>query len=101
MTQSLLIVSGTHGIGLEIARRYTGEGWTVVVAGRDGAHAKSMATELGGDTRGIAVDLSEPEQIADALADIDEVDHIVLSAIIRDTNMIATTTLPQRATSRS
>ena len=89
MTQpSLLIVGGTHGIGLEIARRYTGEGWTVVVAGRDGAHAKSMATELGGDTRGIALDLSEPEQIADALADIDDVDHIVLSAIIRDTNMI-------------
>jgi NAD(P)-dependent dehydrogenase (short-subunit alcohol dehydrogenase family) len=85
---SLLIVGGTHGIGLEIARRYTGEGWTVVVAGRDGAHAKSMAAELGGETRGIALDLSEPEQIADALADIDDVDHIVLSAIIRDTNMI-------------
>ena len=89
MTQpSLLIVGGTHGIGLEIARRYTGEGWKVVVAGRDGAHAKSMAAELGGETRGIALDLSEPEQIADVLADIDDVDHIVLSAIIRDTNMI-------------
>ena len=39
---------------------------------------------VGGDTRGIALDLSEPEQIADALADVDDVDHIVLSAIIRD-----------------
>ena len=56
MTQpSLLIVGGTHGIGLEIARRYAGEGWSVVVAGRDDAHAKSVAAEVGGDTRGIAV----------------------------------------------
>ncbi|HEY6688729.1 MAG TPA: SDR family oxidoreductase [Propionibacteriaceae bacterium] len=86
---TMLIVGGTHGIGLEIARRYAGEGWSVVVAGRDGSHAKSMAAEIGGDTRGIALDLSEPEEVAGALADLDTVDHIVLSAIIRDTNMIA------------
>jgi NAD(P)-dependent dehydrogenase (short-subunit alcohol dehydrogenase family) len=85
---ALLIVGGTHGIGLEIARRYAGQGWSVVLAGRDGSHAKSMAAEIGGDTRGIALDLSEPEQVADALADVDAVDHIVLSAIIRDTNTI-------------
>jgi len=86
---TMLIVGGTHGIGLEIARRYAGEGWSVVVAGRDGSHAKSMAAEIGGDTRGIALDLSEPEEVAGALADLDTVDHIVLSAIIRDTNTIA------------
>ena len=45
MTPSLLVVSGTQGIGLEIARRYAGEGWSVVVAGRDGARAKSVAAE--------------------------------------------------------
>jgi NAD(P)-dependent dehydrogenase (short-subunit alcohol dehydrogenase family) len=86
---ALLIVSGTAGIGLEIARRYAEEGWSVVVAGRDGARAKSVAAEVGGNTRGIAVDLSEPEQIADAVAEIDAVDHIVLSAISRDRNNIA------------
>jgi NAD(P)-dependent dehydrogenase (short-subunit alcohol dehydrogenase family) len=85
----MLIVGGTHGIGLEIARRYAGEAWSVIVAGRDGSHAKSMAAEIGGDTRGIALDLSEPEAVAGALTDLDTVDHIVLSAIIRDTNMIA------------
>jgi NAD(P)-dependent dehydrogenase (short-subunit alcohol dehydrogenase family) len=85
----MLIVGGTHGIGLEVARRYAGEAWSVIVAGRDGSHAKSMAAEIGGDTRGIALDLSEPEAVAGALTDLDTVDHIVLSAIIRDTNMIA------------
>jgi NAD(P)-dependent dehydrogenase (short-subunit alcohol dehydrogenase family) len=48
-----------------------------------------VAAEVGGDTRGIALDLSEPEQIADAVADIDVIDHIVLSAISRDRNNIA------------
>ncbi len=85
---AVLIVGGTHGIGLEIARRYAGQGWSVVVAGRDGSHAKTVAAEVGGDTRGLALDLSEPEGVADALADVDAVDHIVLSAIIRDTNTI-------------
>ncbi len=68
MTQSsLLIVGGTHGIGTEIARHYAEQGWSVVLAGRDESHAKSVAADVGGDTRGIALDLSEPEQIADAL----------------------------------
>jgi NAD(P)-dependent dehydrogenase (short-subunit alcohol dehydrogenase family) len=86
---SLLIVSGTRGIGLEIARRYAGEGWSVVLAGRDESHTKSAAAEVGGDTHGIALDLSEPEQVAGALADVSAVDHVVLSAISRDRNTIA------------
>jgi NAD(P)-dependent dehydrogenase (short-subunit alcohol dehydrogenase family) len=85
---TLLIVSGTHGIGLEIARHYSGEGWSVVLAGRDGSHAKSVAEEIGGDTRGIALDLSEPEQIADALGEVGTVDHVILSAIARDANYV-------------
>jgi NAD(P)-dependent dehydrogenase (short-subunit alcohol dehydrogenase family) len=85
---SLLIVSGTHGIGKEIARHYAEQGWSVVLAGRDGSHAKSAAAEVGGDTRGIALDLSEPEQIADALTDVGAVDHVVLSAIARDLNYV-------------
>ena len=85
---SLLIVSGTQGIGKELARHYAGQGWSVVLAGRDGSHAKSVAEEIGGDTRGISLDLSEPEQIADALTDVGQVDHIVLSAIARDLNYV-------------
>jgi NAD(P)-dependent dehydrogenase (short-subunit alcohol dehydrogenase family) len=89
MTQPvLLIVGGTHGMGKEIARRYAGQGWSVVLTGRDDSAAKSVATELGGDTRGLALDLSEPELVADALADIGAVDHLVLAAIARDTNTL-------------
>ena len=85
---SLLIVSGTHGIGTEIARHYAERGWSVVLTGRDGSHAKSVAAQVGGDSRGIALDLSEPEQIADALTDVGAIDHVVLSAIARDLNYV-------------
>jgi NAD(P)-dependent dehydrogenase (short-subunit alcohol dehydrogenase family) len=85
---SLLIASGTHGIGAEIARHYAERGWSVVLTGRDGSHAKSAAAEVGGDSRGIALDLSEPEQVADALTDVGEIDHVVLSAIARDLNYV-------------
>jgi NAD(P)-dependent dehydrogenase (short-subunit alcohol dehydrogenase family) len=85
---SLLIISGTAGIGLKIARHYAGQGWSVVLTSRDDSRAKSVAEEIGGDTRGIALDLSEPEQVVDALADV-AVDHVVLSAIVRDTNTVA------------
>ena len=86
---SLLIVSGTHGMGRMLAHRYADQGWSVVLAGRDESQSKSVDAVVGGDTRGIALDLSEPEQIADAVADIDVIDHIVLSAISRDRNNIA------------
>jgi len=86
---ALLIVSGTHGIGKELASHYAEQGWSVVLTGRDASHAESVAAEVGGDTRGISLDLSEPEQVADALTDVGAVDHVVLSAIARDLNYVS------------
>jgi len=86
---SLLVVGGTAGIGLEVARRYAVEGWSVGLTGREAGRAEKVAGNVGGDTRGIGLDLSEPEQVAAALADIDAVDHVVLSAIARDANNVA------------
>ncbi len=85
---ALLIVGGTRGIGKEIARHYAEQGWSIVLTGRHASHAQSAAAEVDGDTRGIALDLSEPEQVTDALADVGAVDHLVLVAIARDTNAL-------------
>ena len=56
--------------------------------GRYVAFSSTSSSLVPGDTNGLALDLSEPEQIADALADVGAVDHIVLSAIARDANHI-------------
>jgi NAD(P)-dependent dehydrogenase (short-subunit alcohol dehydrogenase family) len=90
---TLLLVGGTAGIGLEVCRRYAGEGWSVVLTGRDQGRAEAVASDLAGevagDVRGLALDLAEPEAVGDALAGVGPVDHLVLSAIARDANSVA------------
>ncbi|MGC5567843.1 SDR family NAD(P)-dependent oxidoreductase [Streptomyces sp. FR-108] len=94
MTQQILIVGGTAGIGRELAATYANRGARVVIAGRDSARAQKVAAEINpaegdGQVRGIAVDLSRPAEIHRALADIERVDAIVLTGIRRDRNTIA------------
>ena len=88
-TGSVVIVGGTQGLGRELAQSYADEGRDVVVTGRDQARAEAAATEIGGATRGIGFDLAEPHSIAERLADLGDVDYVVLAAIERDTNKVA------------
>ncbi len=88
MTGSAIIIGGTQGIGLEIARRMSMRGEKVVVAGRDGQRCADVARELGAGASGLAVDLSKPREIASALAKVPAVRHVVISAIQRDANSV-------------
>jgi NAD(P)-dependent dehydrogenase (short-subunit alcohol dehydrogenase family) len=88
-SRSVVIVGGTRGLGSELARFYAEQGREVVVTGRDASAAEACAAEIGGATRGIGFDLSEPHTIAGALADVPDVEHLVLVAIDRDTNSVA------------
>ena len=87
--RTLVVIGGTAGIGREIAQRAVVRGDAVIIAGRDAERAAGVAKELGGDARGVAVDLSQPDTIAARLADIGQVDHLVLAAIERDMNTVA------------
>lgn len=84
----LLVVGGTGGIGLEVARTYAARGASVVLTGRDADRAASVAAEIEGDVRGIALELAEPESIAGALADVGALDSVVITAIDRDANTV-------------
>jgi NAD(P)-dependent dehydrogenase (short-subunit alcohol dehydrogenase family) len=85
---AIVVVGGTSGLGRAISERYAGAGWSVSLTGRDKARAEAVAGEVGGDTHGLALDLSEPEQVAADLAEVGPVDHVVLSAIDRDSNNV-------------
>jgi NAD(P)-dependent dehydrogenase (short-subunit alcohol dehydrogenase family) len=87
-TGTVLIVGGTQGLGRELARSYADDGRDVLVSGRDSARAGTAASEIGGRARGIGFDLAEPHAIADSLADVGELDYLVLAAIERDTNKV-------------
>ncbi len=64
MANSVVVVGGTQGMGRELARSYADEGREVIVTGRDQSRAETAAKEIGGNTRGIGFDLSEPHTIA-------------------------------------
>jgi NAD(P)-dependent dehydrogenase (short-subunit alcohol dehydrogenase family) len=85
---SVVVVGGTSGLGLEVARHYAKEGREVVLSGRDQGRAEAAAADVGGKARGIALDLAEPGQLADRLAGVEGVGHLVLAAIERDENKV-------------
>ena len=56
---------------------------------REPDRAQAIASEIGGGaTRGVAIELSAPDEIAGALTGIESVDHVVLAAIERDSNSV-------------
>ena len=84
----VVVIGGTQGLGLEVARHYAGQGREVVLSGRDPARAEAVAAGLGPTARGIGLDLAEPAQLAEPLAGVEDVGHLVLAAIERDENRI-------------
>jgi NAD(P)-dependent dehydrogenase (short-subunit alcohol dehydrogenase family) len=85
---TVVVVGGTQGLGREIAEAYAQDGHTVVVTGRDQSRADAAAGEIGGNARGIGFDLAEPREIARRVADVDDVEYLVLAAIDRDVNKV-------------
>jgi NAD(P)-dependent dehydrogenase (short-subunit alcohol dehydrogenase family) len=87
-SKSVVVVGGTRGLGREVAQFYADQGRDVVISGRDASAAEVCAGEIGGSTRGIGLDLADPFSLAERLADVDEVEHLVLAAIERDSNSV-------------
>jgi NAD(P)-dependent dehydrogenase (short-subunit alcohol dehydrogenase family) len=83
-----VIVGGTRGLGRHIAERLVARDRSVLITGRERGHAETAAREIGGQTTGLGLDLTRPEQISAALAPVGRVDHIVLAAIERDANSV-------------
>jgi NAD(P)-dependent dehydrogenase (short-subunit alcohol dehydrogenase family) len=86
--RTVVVIGGTSGIGLEIARAVVERGDRVVLTGRDPDRAREVAASIGDRATGVAVDISEPETIAGNLAGIGAVHGLVLAAIERDANTV-------------
>ncbi len=87
--RTAVVLGGTQGIGREIVKALAAQGATVYLSGRTHESARAAAEEIGMGTIPLAVDLSEPEAIAAALASVTSVDDLVIPAIERDANTIA------------
>lgn len=87
-SRTIVVVGGTSGIGLEIAKDCIRRGDRVVITGRDQERTTAIARDLGPEATGVALDISEPHTIAGQLASVGEVHGLVLAAIERDANTI-------------
>jgi NAD(P)-dependent dehydrogenase (short-subunit alcohol dehydrogenase family) len=85
---SAVIIGGTSGLGKQLAGVLAKRGDEVIVTGRDAARAQAAAREIGGRTRGLAVDLANPSEIAGRLGDVGAVKYLVIAAIERDDNSV-------------
>ena len=86
--RTVVVVGGTSGLGLDLARRYAGMGRSVVISGRDAERTSGIAAEVGAGVTGVALDLAEPLTIAAALKGVGEVDRLALAALERDLNTV-------------
>jgi NAD(P)-dependent dehydrogenase (short-subunit alcohol dehydrogenase family) len=69
-----VVTGGAMGIGAEVCQRLSAAGMTVIVADRDEAAAQATAADLratGGTAEAQTIDVSDPELVAAAFADID------------------------------
>ena len=88
MTPEVVVIGGTAGLGRAIALAYVGRGARVGVGGRDAARAGGVASELGENAYGFAIDVADPDGIGDALRELGAVDRLVVTAILRDQNAV-------------
>lgn len=86
MNGSVVVVGGSAGLGMAISRHYADQGWDVVVTSRDQGRAEKAAAEVGGSTRGVAVDIAKPHAIEEALTEVGPVRYLVITAVERDEN---------------
>jgi NAD(P)-dependent dehydrogenase (short-subunit alcohol dehydrogenase family) len=86
---SVVVIGGNRGIGREIAKHYADAGETVILSATDADRAKAAASEIGGKSAGVGLDLAKPEMIRRALADVGAVRYLVAVAIDRDDNRIS------------
>jgi len=83
-----IVIGGTSGSGLDLAGALARRGERVVITGRNLERAQAVAREIGDGVRALALDLTQPADIAGKLGDIGPVRNLVLAAIERDSNTV-------------
>jgi NAD(P)-dependent dehydrogenase (short-subunit alcohol dehydrogenase family) len=78
--QTVVVIGGSAGIGLETARRARAEGADVVLTGRNRERLERAASELGAASSA-AFDAADPERLAQFFADLPgRIDHVMVTA---------------------
>ena len=80
--RKVLIVGGSSGMGLALARRCLDDGAKVIIVGRNSGRLERAleALQAPAASDAIAVDIAREDQVADLFRRVGEIDHIVSTA---------------------
>ncbi len=78
--RTALVTGANKGIGKDIAHQLAAEGLTVYVGSRDAERGRRAVEEIGGGARLMVLDVTDPESIATAAAQLDRLDILVNNA---------------------
>ena len=81
--KKVVIIGGSSGIGLAIARQARAEGASLVIVGRDPVKVSNAASMLGGNAQGVVGDAHDQSALEEFIAALPEFDHLV--SMIGDT----------------
>src|SRR4051812_48360035 len=76
--QTVVVIGGSAGIGLETARRARAEGADVILTGRDPERLEAAAREVGAVSTS-AFDATEPDGLERFFDGLSTIDHVLLS----------------------
>ncbi|GEB50802.1 MULTISPECIES: SDR family oxidoreductase [Streptomyces] len=78
--RTALVTGANKGIGRHIAQQLVAAGLTVYVGARDAERGRRAAEEIGGTARPLTLDVTDPDSIARAAAQVDRLDALVNNA---------------------
>jgi NADP-dependent 3-hydroxy acid dehydrogenase YdfG len=75
-----LVVGGSAGIGLGVARLLRSVGAEVTIAARDGDRLRAAAAGIDGSVRTVEADVSDPSSLDALFSVLGELDHVYVAA---------------------
>ncbi|MFH9424616.1 SDR family oxidoreductase [Streptomyces sp. NPDC017529] len=78
--RTALVTGANKGIGKDIARLLAAEGFAVYVGSRDPGRGQRAVEEIGAGARPLVLDVTDPDGIAQAAAQVDRLDVLVNNA---------------------
>jgi len=77
--QTVVVLGGSSGVGLEVVRRSAAAGARVIAVARDGKRLGAALEGVGGLVSGVALDATDRSALDAFFAQVSTVDHLVLT----------------------
>ena len=76
----VIVLGGSSGIGLEVAKQAGSQGASVIIASSSAERVQKAVESIGGDAQGQAIDLSDERAVATFFSKLGVFDHLVFTA---------------------